>query len=248
MNNSNAEGRTIKRLTLQIPTRVQGKESIDKSWEEITKLKDVSASGACFSLRHKVESGNLINLTLPMPMQFRCYDHFSPQYHVWALIRHVIFQPDNETFSVGAAFIGKRPPNSYQNNPQTFYQLAEHSTDGFWYLTEKKGVTEKQPQGTFVKDKRKLERHKIPLTIFLQKSDQFGQTSFGEPSVTEDISTDGACVLTSLSLKEGDFVRFTCEQFNVSILSMIRGKHIGNDNISRLHIEFIDQKFPLDKM
>jgi hypothetical protein len=236
--NSASENRKTRRLNLQTPIRIKGKESSNVDWEEITYLNDVSALGACFNLKRRVESGNLLNLTLPMPNQFRYYDHYAPQYYIWGLIRHVVFKPDSETFSVGVAFIGKRPPSSYEMNPQTFYQLTNTLESGFWCLSEKNELSSNEKESSFKKDQRKLERHKIPLNIFLETLDQQGQIHSGEPSVTEDISTDGACVLTSLSFKEGDFVRFTCQQFNVSILSII----------SRIHLEFIDQKFPMDKM
>jgi hypothetical protein len=255
MSENGSENRTIKRLVLNLPLRVQGKDSVESEWEEISRLKDVSASGACFSLKRKVESGHLIQLTMPMPMKFRAFDHFAPQYKVWALIRHVIFHSESELYSIGTAFIGKRPPQSYQTNPNTLYQLAENTENGLWYLSEKQDTpssinNEKidLEKADEVDDKRKKNRYKIPLNVIIQKSDERGQMFAGEASVTEDISNNGACVLTSLSVQQGDFIRFTCDQYNVSILSIVRGNRIGQDNISRIHLEFVDQKFPIEKI
>jgi hypothetical protein len=230
-----------------LPAKIQGKDLQLETWDEITKIVDVSGQGACFNLKRKVESGHLVHMTIPMPMQFRAYDQFAQQYRVWALTRRVVFQEKTQTFSVGVAFIGKRPPQSYEDNPNTFYKLAEHSQEGLWYLIESKNSGE-QTEGEALKDRRKKNRHKIPFNIIIQKSEENGHMFYGEPSVTEDISAEGACVLTSLPLQTGDFVRFTCDQLNLSILAVAKGKHIGADNISRLHLEFIDQKFPLEKL
>ena len=65
-------------------------------------------------------------------------------------------------------------------------------------------------------------------------------------TVTENISLSGAAVFTSLEAEIGSFVRVKSDQYDVSIIAIVRGKRLGTDGISRLHVEFIDRFFPLD--
>jgi hypothetical protein len=44
----------------------------------------------------------------------------------------------------------------------------------------------------------------------------------------------------------GEFVRVKSENYNVSIISIVRGRRIGQDGIPRLHVEFVDRLFPLE--
>ena len=76
------ENRRIKRLPLNLPIRVEGRDQPTDKWDEITRLLDLSAFGAGFHLSRPVKRGRLILLTVPMPRQMRCYDHMESQYKV----------------------------------------------------------------------------------------------------------------------------------------------------------------------
>ncbi len=67
-----------------------------------------------------------------------------------------------------------------------------------------------------------------------------------ENTVTESLSLSGAAVFSMLNVEKGSFVRVKSEQHNASIISVVRGKHLGTDHIPRLHLEFIDRFFPLE--
>ena len=60
-------------------------------------------------------------------------------------------------------------------------------------------------------------------------------------TVTENISLSGASVFTTLKADVGAFIRVTSDQYNVSIVAIVRGKRAGNDGFPRLHLEFIDR-------
>ncbi len=81
--------RLRERLGLQLPARICYRETADDEWVEVTRLQDVTPFGARFTLAHTVEQGRLLHLTMPLPRQLRCFDHFEQQYRVWALVRHV---------------------------------------------------------------------------------------------------------------------------------------------------------------
>ena len=76
--------------------------------------------------------------------------------------------------------------------------------------------------------------------------DEKGELSQKENTVTENISSHGASVFTSLLLSPGRFIKFSSEQFHTWVLAVVRDLHTGADGISRLHLEFIGKEWPLD--
>jgi len=57
----------IQRYALALPTRVEVKIDRKHSWNEMTRLEDISAFGAAFNLKRPVKRGRLILVSLPMP-------------------------------------------------------------------------------------------------------------------------------------------------------------------------------------
>lgn len=240
------EGRRIKRISLALPTRVESKVNGSMGWDEITRLNDVSAFGAAFTLHRPIKRGRLVCLTIPLPRQLRCYDYLEPQYRVWALVRRCIAiekKGDSEIYSVGVAFIGKNPPPSYRENPARLYDITYKEEESLWHIAE---AAENPDESDLPKDCRRHSRYAIPINITLETVDENGNPISAETTVTENISLSGAAVFTTLNAEIGSFVRVRSEQYNVSIIAIVRGKRTGADGIPRLHIEFIDRFFPLD--
>src|SRR5678816_2322243 len=119
--------RIRERLELKLPVRVRCRETADLEWSEITRLTDVTPFGVGFSLKRPIEKGRLVHMTIPMPRQLRVFDHVEDQYKVWALVRYVrpIETADGKApqFEVGVAFVGKRAPSSYADDPTRRYQI-----------------------------------------------------------------------------------------------------------------------------
>lgn len=241
--------RRRERLHLSLPIRVQCRETLDEGWEEITRLIDVTPFGAGFTLVHEIAVGRLLLLTTPMPRQLRVYDHAEEQYRVWALVRHVRRQTVGNvtTSAIGAAFIGKYPPISYAENPSKIYEVIAPDAIGFWSLREvlPTGAGE-QKQADFGIDLRRQSRYQIPMNVTIEVFGANGETVATELTVTEDISLTGASVLTTLNIECGRFVRLSSEQYDVTIVAIVRARKIGKDGVTRLHLEFIDRQFPLE--
>ena len=126
------ERRRIQRISLPLPVRIEAKIDGSSSWNEITRLIDVSAFGAGFNLKRPLKRGRMVLLTLPMPRQLRSFDYSEPQYRVWALVRRCVpinKLNKNTEFSVGVAFTGKNPPVGYVNNPAMLYDIAHREND-----------------------------------------------------------------------------------------------------------------------
>lgn len=241
------EPRRTSRIGLTIPVRVECKVNQTVTWNEITRMSDVSAFGAGFNLPRPVKRGRLILMTVPMPRQLRSYDFIEPQYRIWGLVRHCVpFRKSPvapETYAIGTAFIGKYPPNSYLEDPSKTYDASQSEGDGFWRVTD---ADPNPDESGLPKEHRRHSRYQIPVNVMLELLDDEGQVRAGEVSVTENISFSGASVFSTIDAGVGSFVRVTSDQYNVSIVAVVRGRRAGSDSFPRLHLEFIDRYFPLE--
>lgn len=237
------------RLELSLPVRVHCREREDYEWVEMTRLIDVTPFGARFSLVHPTEPGRLMHLTMPMPRQLRCFDFVEPQYRVWALVRNLSMLPPTESrqarFAVGVAFIGKRPPPSYERDPTKRYEVAGSVTEsGLWLLREMADTAAAAHVPTT--DPRPETRFNLPIEVTIEAYDEKGEPSARETTVTENISRRGAAVFTTLEVERGRLVRVTSTQYQLSIVAAVRGRRPGPDGIMRLHLEFVDRQWPLE--
>ncbi len=241
------EHRRIQRISLPLPVRVEVRVDKSASWNEITRLTDVSAFGAGFMLKRPVKRGRMMLLTIPMPRQLRCFDYSEPQYRVWGLVRRCIEVGRGSAepqFAVGVAFVGKKPPEGFVEHPARLYDIShrENEGDGFWQVVD---ADLRADDSNLPSDLRRQTRFHIPETLTLELMDEKGDVSGAESTVTENISLGGAAVFTQTDIKPGTFVRVSSERYNVKIISVVRGKRIGPDGLTRLHLEFIDKFFPL---
>jgi hypothetical protein len=250
-NNTRPDGKSLRmreRLEISLPVKVLCRESVSVEWTEITRLIDVTPFGAGFTLTHPMESGRLLNLTLAMPRQLRCYDHAEQQYRVWSLVRHVkplLATADApQRYIVGVAFLGKRPPSSYEKDPTTRYEAAASPTEtGLWTVTERD--TGAESRSHLEEEFRPATRHNIPVEVMVEVFDDNGNVVANERTVTENINQGGAAVMTTLDVERGRFVRITSEQYQITVMAAVRARRVGPDGIPRLHLEFIDRQWPL---
>jgi hypothetical protein len=119
------ERRKTVRVGLAIPLRVQGFLADGTTWEEITTTVDVSQGGACFSMTHEAQLGQVLHLSLPMPKRLREYDLNDASYQVYSLVRGVRHRGDPPR--VGVMFFGKFPPRGFQERPAARYLLPSDS-------------------------------------------------------------------------------------------------------------------------
>lgn len=242
------ENRRIQRISLPLPVRVEMKIDAENSINEITRLSDVSAFGAGFVTKKPLKRGRLVLLTIPMPRQLRSYDFGDTQYRIWALVRRCISMGrsiEKPEYSVGVGFIGKTPPDSYIANPGGLYDIThrDENGNGFWHIGPADLCADDESLPT---DVRKQTRFSIPESLRIERTDANGNVIESENTVTENISLGGAAVFTSMNAEPGTFLRVSSDRFSVTILSVVRGSRVGQDGITRLHIEFIDRLFPLE--
>jgi PilZ domain-containing protein len=235
--------RIRERLELKLPVRVHCRETPDFEWVEITRLINVTPFGAGFTLKRPIEKGRLVHMTIPMPRQLRVFDHVEDQYRVWALVRYV--RPANSPkeksilFEVGVAFVGKRAPRSYEEDPAKRYEIAGSVTETLAEDADK--MIAAMPPTV----QRAHTRHNIPVDMLLETLDEKGEIALTENTVTENISQRGATVFTTLSVPTGRFIRLTSQQYRMTVYAAVRACSTGADGIGRIHVEFVDRDWPL---
>ena len=232
--------RIRERLALSLPVRVQGRDTPDFEWTEMTRLTNVTPFGAGFPLKRPTEKGRLLHMTIPMPRQLRVFDHVEDQYRIWAVVRYLKANASNKElkFDVGVAFIGKRAPASYETEPWKRYDI---STTVFQALASPDDILMPLPSA----DQRVHTRHNIAVDMRIELLDPNGIVAESEHTVTEDISTKGATIFTTLQIPTGRFIRLTSEQQGVTAYAAIRSRSTGANGIPRIHVEFVDREWPL---
>jgi uncharacterized ParB-like nuclease family protein len=235
--NSNST-RIRERLALQLPVRIYCREAPDFEWTEMTRLMNVTPFGAAFTLTRPTEKGRLLHMTIPMPRQLRVFDHVEDQYKIWAIVRHLKSKTTDKgpAFEVGVAFIGKRPPASYDTEPWKRYEISVDSAEKL------AAVDEARRSGS---DQREHTRHHIAVDMLVEMVDSNGAVMLSEQTVTEDISPQGATLFTTLAIPIGRFIRLTSAQYRITAHAAIRSRTTGADGIERIHVEFVDKEWPL---
>ena len=231
---------------MALPARVYGRESSTREWTEMTRLVDVTPFGARFRLMRPVDIGRLLQLTLKMPHQLRVFDHVEDQYRVWSIVRNARLleqkTPKDSLLEVGVAFIGKRPPRSFEANPTLRYEIAQTKLESQVWAAQEDSVEELAE--IVIDDMRKDSRQLIPVDVLIEVLDA-GKIVNSEQSVTENISPGGATVFTELNIEPGTFVKMSNQRYNAFVLGVVRARRAGTDGITRLHLEFIGSEWPL---
>ena len=88
-------------------------------------------------------------------------------------------------------------------------------------------------------------RHNIAVDIRVTILDTDGTVVGTEHTVTENISKNGATIFTTIEISVGRFIRITSEQYRLTVHAAIRSRSTGADGVARMHVEFIDNQWPL---
>ncbi|CAN5350029.1 hypothetical protein BH10ACI3_BH10ACI3_25260 [soil metagenome] len=238
--NTAQEHRSSDRKTSELKTIVQVKESEDESWKEIATVTTVSRNGAGFSLSRPCAVGRLVTLVMPLDPALRAYDESAELYPVMGLVQYCnegMIDADR-VYHVGVGFIGKVVPESFKSDPRQNYRISGMRKDGLWDVTE----TDSQYKN------RKQPRHwiSIPATITLiQRADR---TNAKEETYTKNIGAGGVSVACSLLAAVGDKVKFACKELDFYSIAIIRNRKVPKNETPTIHLEFIDNVFPIEKL
>lgn len=230
------------RLALRLPINVVCRETAEHQWSQSSRLVDVNHFGAGFVLTRPIDVGRLVQLVIPLPHQLRCFDYSEPMYSVWGLVRHAAAVPTNEPneparFRVGVGFIGKHPPSSFEKDPTIRYDPL---------LINVGSASLRLARAQFAKQRREP-RLVIPLEVLVETLDKNGKPCQQEHTVTETISTLGTCIPTNLDVGVGRILKLSSMTDGISIFAAIRSREVSADGITRVGLEFIGDRWPLDR-
>ena len=211
-------------MSLSVPVRVQGTDADGTSWEEMTSSGDTSFTGACFTLKHQVLTGNVLNLSLPLPKSFRRYDLSEASYHIYGLVRDISAAPGGG-IRVGVLFLGRMPPKGYEKNPAGRYLLPSDPAPGR-------------------KERRQWQRLDIYFNLKLCRIDPSDGGPKEEQTIAENLGKGGARVLTSMPLVKGEIVMVEEVGGPFRTRAEIKNVYIGMDHVPRLNFCFIDSETP----
>ena len=219
---------------------VKGKDTPDSTWKEVVEVDSVSATGAGFIIPRELNVGTIVAVMLPLAAHLRCYDHDKELYRVLGLVQHC--QPltgeGSSGYHVGVAFVGKHAPESYKENPHQNYKICGMNENGLWKITEARAP---------FKVRRHL-RYWTGVDLYLALVDAHRDSIGGEKTVTENISKSGAAVFSKMDVGVGQRVKFICEKYDFSGLAVVCNHQIANDGRQRLHLQFVESSFPVEKL
>lgn len=209
------------------------------SMRDVVDVISISPTGAGFYLGREFKAGHLISLMLPAEAQLRSFDHHREFYRVWALVQHCHpVAGDEPRFHVGVAFVGKDAPESYAADQKTSYRICGMKDDGLWKIKE--AGKEFKP--------RKETRYYIAVDHYLAVVDAQRASLKGERTKTDNISKNGAAVVTSLDVTVGDRVKLISEEYDFSGLAVVCNRRETTDKRFLLNLQFVESKFPVEKL
>lgn len=216
---------------------IKGKDEQFNSWSESAEVTSLSGSGAGFFLARRCQVGRLVSLMMPMPQHLRRYDLDRRLYRIWGLVQFCYESggDDSAGFHVGVALIGKEPPRSYAKRPTQSYRVCGMGSNGLWKVRELDNSFKQ----------RSAVRYWNSVEVTLHQLDDSEKTIAMENGVTENISETGASVFSDLRVTVGDRIKFKTSSPPFSSLSIVRHRRIGADDRTRVHLEFVENSFPI---
>jgi hypothetical protein len=206
-----------------MPVKVSGFGADGQPWTEMSTVKDASASGAAFLLKHPVTRGHVLHLLLPLPKRFRSYDVGESSYRVYALVRAA--NPEPPGLRVGVMFLGKQPPRGFDKEPAGLYLLPN------------------DPAPLPGRERRRCTRLDVFVNVRLTRlAGSSGPSE--ERTIAENIGRNGARVMSSLSVGAGEVLLFSEIGGDFETRVEIRGVYVGPDNVPRLNLRFLDGQAP----
>jgi hypothetical protein len=207
-------------MGLSVPVRVLGHDPDGTPWEEMTTMHTASFGGASFPLKHGHGVGQVLDISAPLPRNFRRYDLAEQSYRIFALVRNTRVLGSERV--AGVMFIGKVPPKGYDTRPGGRYRLPGDP------------LTRPAAGG----ERRKRERLQLFVNLRLRRLGLSGPLE--EQTVTENVCRGGARVFTTLPVSSGETLTVTDLDDKVAAEAVVCNVYTGSDHVTRLNLQFPD--------
>ena len=238
-NDTKADARSTERSSHDIETKIQIFDD-GQTWNESAQITSLSRNGAGFSTARECTVGRLIKMEVLMPPELRAYDESEDIYPVMGIVQHcncVSYNGEN-IYQVGVALIGKEPPVSFENDPLQNYRISGMSENGLWNITD----VEKPFKG------RTSPRFSVEVDVTLALIQTDKRLISKQDTFTKNISAGGASVVSTLKAKVGDKIKFACKDYDFYAIACVRNRHTHLFDPPTLHLEFMDRKFPVERL
>ena len=231
---------TIATVSTQLFAVVRVKESNGDTWKDTADIVSISSTGAGFYIDRDCQAGRLVAMVIPLEPHLRCYDQEKELYAVFGLVQHChkVKSAGASRYHVGVAFIGKRTPESYREDPTQSYRICGMNENGLWKIME--AGNDFKPR----RDHRFYQSIKHYLAVIDAKKTAIA----GERATTENISRSGAAVITTLDVHVGDRVKFISEEYDFSGVAVVCNRKSSPDGRARVNLQFVENAFPVEKI
>lgn len=235
-------------LSLSKPLLVNCQETSEDTWRMKTVTQSMSLYGACFAMRRPVCPGRVIHLVFPdLHYRLRHYDHGDAFYKIWGLVRSCRIEIGSEwnsapKFVHDVTFFGRMPPSHYYKDSTALYDLDPSGTQAMLRAEEHSHQRPLQLCSTINKDRRKNDRYGIPYEITLSTFTNEGlSTTLCEQTITENVSSCGALMRTTMNLNRGAMVWVTCQETKSRVAGLVRHTRRASNQggFNFLHLQWI---------
>jgi hypothetical protein len=214
--------RRCERLTLKIPIHITGHDRRAGRWNEMAETIDVSRTGLTLRMKRRVRHGNILFLTLPMPVKLRSHGFSEPGYKVYAVVRR-IEPPRQGGRVIGLEFMGEGPPAGYLEKPWAIFRTKR------WGGIERRRAA------------RVDRAEAIRIEYFMDAMN----STMREEARTENIGRHGLRVAVKAAPPEFDLIRISSPARRFESFAALRNRYVGKDGVERLCLQFIDREWPL---
>lgn len=215
--------RRMTRVPLGLPVRITGYEKQIGKWQELSETMDVSCSGVRLKLTRKVQRGQVLHLSLPLPWRMRQHGHGEPSYHVYALVQRILPTDQPGVKSLGLVFVGEYPPKSYLEKPWETYKPSA------W-----KGEERRRSPREY--------RSEVAFVVYLDDAQREISQEVGQ---TVDVSRKGARICVQKPPEEFDLIKVIAPESNFESLGIVLGIRIGQAGFHHLNICWLGQEWPM---
>jgi hypothetical protein len=234
-------------LPLSKPLLVNCKETLEDAWRIRVVTERMSLYGAFFALGRPVSPGRVIQLVFPgLHYRLRHYNHADDFYKIWAIVRSCQTQIGREWLSTpkfvhDVTFFGLLPPSQYAKDPTAHFDLDPSGNQAMLRAEEHSHQLPLQLRTKSDKDRRTNERYSIPYEFTLATFTNEGpDTTICERTITENISSCGALMRTTLDLNRGAMVWVTCDELQLRLAAIVRHvRPASNQSFNYLHLQWI---------
>jgi hypothetical protein len=131
---------------------------------------------------------------------------------------------------------------SFEADPAQRYEIASAPAgENLWNMRERPDL---EAISADAGERRAETRRAMAVDVIIEVYDAEGNVLAREAAGTENISRRGMAVITKLNIVRGRYVRVRSAHYMIAVVAAVRRLRRGPDGRNRLHLEFVDQRWP----